>query len=331
LFAAGGLLAARLGRAQPAKLEGIRTVGYLSFGVRDPKVAPSEYFTTKALAKRGWIEGKNLVVERLFAEHKAERVAGLAEELVRKRVELIITVEDAPAIAAARATRTIPIVFINMAFPVERGLVDSLARPGRNVTGSTWLHSPGEVIAKRVELLREIAPAAKRLFSLTPAVHFDRVDGGKHDSSPAIVAEAKRLGFELRTHIVHKIEDVEVGLAEALAWNAQALLGAGALVEAARERVAEFTLRHRLPSAFLRPLNVEAGGLLSYGTTLTEYLALIERGMEHVDRILRGANPAELPVAQPRVYELVINLKTAKALALTIPQSMLVRAGRLIE
>jgi putative ABC transport system substrate-binding protein len=283
------------------------------------------------LRKLGWIEGKNIVIERRFAEFKSERLADLAQELISKRVELIITAEDAPALAAARATRTIPIVFVNMAFPVERGLVDSLARPGRNATGSTWLHSPSEVITKRVELLREIAPAAKRLFALTPAVHFDRVDGGKHDSSPAIVAEAKRLGFELRQHVIHKIEDIEVGLVEALAWNAQALLGAGALVEAARERVAEFTLRHRLPSAFLRPLNVEAGGLLSYGTTLTEYLALIERGMEHVDRILRGANPAELPVAQPRVYELVINLKTAKSLGLKVPQSMLLRAGRLIE
>lgn len=317
-------------RAQIREPNQVRTIGYLSVESFDPKIPTSELPSTKALAKLGWIEGQNIVIERRFAAHDPKRLAGLAQELISKRVELIIAYAGSAAVAAARATRTIPIVFINIPFPVEQGLVDSIARPGRNVTGtSIFLDGVG---VKRFEFLRAIAPLARRVHVILASEFLETVDGGHFDRLASLRAEAERLGFDLQGQSIRESEDIEAALSGALAWGAQAIFPApGRIPIPTQERIVQFALQHRLPSMFSDAGWVEAGGLLSYGIPWAESIFLINRSMEYVDRILKGGNPADLPVHQPKYYELVINLKTAAALGLKIPQSLLVRADRIIE
>jgi putative ABC transport system substrate-binding protein len=312
----------------------VRRIGYLGSEI-DPNLPPEEYLSSKALRKLGWIEGKNLVVERRFGNLKTETLAGLAQELVRMRVDLIITNGPMATLAAARAIQNIPIVFINVTWPVETGLIDSFARPGRNLTGASSFTGT-EVGAKRLELLREIAPSAKRLLQLFETEHGETLSG--KSSSPGRgagggwIEATKRLGYESREVPVRKVADVEKGLADAIAWGAHAINGSGGwYLFPVRNRIAEFAVQHRLPTVFFSQSMVEAGGLLSYGTPPEESNAMLERAVEYVDRILRGAKPADLPVQRPSRYALTINLKTAKAIGVTIPQSILVRADRLIE
>lgn len=284
-----------------------------------------------AFRKLGWVEGENLVIERAYAETKSERLAGLAEELIRKRVEVIVTVASPEAtVAAARATKSVPIVFISgVVWPVEQGLIESFARPARNVTGVTF--STGyDVSAKRMELLREIAPAAMRLSWIYPPDIQETVAGGRFDMTPVYGPIAKSLGFELRNHFVYKSEDIDTAYGDILGWRAHAItVGGSAHIYQARRRIADFANRNRLPSAFLSPDYVEAGGLLSY--TSDFWADVFPRGIAHVDRILRGARPADLPVEQPIKFQLAVNLKTARVLGIRIPQSILLRADRLIE
>lgn len=329
LIATGALLASRLACAQTPAPDRSRTVGVLVFE-SDPK-RPAGYLTSNVMRKLGWIEGKNLVIEHRFADLKAERLAGLVEELIRKRVEVLHTVGSPATLAAARATGTIPIVFAGVPFPVEQGLVDSLAQPGRNITGTTVQSGIG-LTQKHLEFLREIAPAAKRVYRLAAQAYTETITGGRYDFTQSMTLAAKQLGLELRIHPIDKIQDIEAALSSALAWGAQAIhTSGGSIIGSTRQRIAEFALHNRLPSVFASIANVEAGGLLSYGVTLAESLAMRVRSIEYVDRILRGARPANLPVNQPRSYELVINLRTAKALGLKIPQSILLRADRVIE
>ena len=277
----------------------------------------------------GWIEGQNLVIESAFADYKVERLAALAEELVRKRVHVILAYPDLPAIAAARATRTIPIVFINVPWPVEQGLIESYGRPGRNVTGVSS-YTGLEVSAKRLEFLKAVAPTATRLSWILGSPTEQTVDGAGYDIRPMLSQAARRLGYEVRYHFMQKSEDLEPVFADILASRAQALAVAGNQAFVARERIAAFALSNRLPTAFVHHLMVEAGGLLSYNAAGGGFAA-IPRSIEYVDRIFRGARPADLPVEQPSNYELVLNLKTAKALGLQVPQAVLLRADRVIE
>ncbi len=278
----------------------------------------------------GWIEGQNLVVEGAFADFKYERLPALAEDLVRKRVDVVWATTPAAAVAAARATKSIPIVFAAVPWPVETGLIDSFARPGRNVTGvSTYTGT--EVSTKRLEFLKELAPSATRLSWILDPSLGARVDGGRFDVRPLLDTAAKILGYDVRYHHIEKSEDVEAAFAEIIASRAQAIAVAGSAVTfEARERIATFALRNRLPSACATPSIVEAGGLLCYSSAgrLSE---LVARGANYVDRILRGARPADTPVYRPDKYELSINLRTARALGLQVPQSLLLHAGRLIE
>jgi putative ABC transport system substrate-binding protein len=278
----------------------------------------------------GWIEGQNLVIEWAFTDHKAERLPALAEELVRKRVDVIWTFSTDAAIAAARATTTIPIVFANVGYPVEQGFIESFARPGRNVTGVA-VHAGIEVSAKRLDFLKAIAPTATRLSWILNSATEPTVDSAGVDLRPLLNQAARGLGYEVRYHVLKKKEDVDPVFADILASRAQALAVAGSpAIYEARERIAAFALSSRLPTACaLFPL-VEAGGLLSYNAAGT-FTVSIARSVEYVDRIFRGARPADLPVDQPEEYELVINLKTAKALGLQVPQSLLLRASRVIE
>jgi putative ABC transport system substrate-binding protein len=278
----------------------------------------------------GWIEGQNLVIETAFADFKYERLPALAEDLVRRRVDVIWATTPEAAVAAARATQSIPIVFTAVPWPVETGLIDSFARPGRNATGvSTYTGT--EVSTKRLEFLKEIAPTATRLsWILDPSLGAS-VGGGRFDVRPLLDKAAKALGYEVRYHHIEKSEDVDPAFAEILAGRAQAIAVAGSAVTfEARERIATFALRNRLPSACATPSIVEAGGLLCYSSAgrLSE---LVAHGANYVDKVLRGARPADMPVYRPDKYELLINLKTAKALGLLVPQSLLLRAGRVIE
>jgi putative ABC transport system substrate-binding protein len=278
----------------------------------------------------GWIEGDNLVIESAFADTKVERLATLAEELVRKRVDVIWAYPDIPAIAAARVTRTIPIVFVNASWPVEQGLIESYARPGRHVTGVAT-YTGLEVSSKRLEFLKAMAPTATRLSWILGSPTEQTVDGKGFDIRPLLSQAAKGLGYEVRYHFVHKSEDLDPTFAEVLASRAQALSVAGTAVTfVARERIAAFALSNRLPTACANLAFVEAGSLLAFNSAGGGFAA-IPRSLEYVDRIFRGARPADLPVEQPSNYELVLNLKTAKALGLQVPQTVLLRAGRVIE
>jgi len=332
LVASGAMLASPLVRAQTRDSDRIRKIGYLSLSSLNPKFPPSGYDSTKALKKLGWIEGENVVIERRYADRKPERLPALAQELVRTRVELIVAYTGAAAVAAARATRTIPIVFFAAPAPFEQGLVDSLARPGRNATGASN-YLPG-VAEKIFEFLRDIAPTAKRIFQTRP-LEFNVAVGGQEkilEMRRRLLENVKALGFDIRNYEIRDGRDIEAAFEAALAWGAQAFFSTpGVSIGAAHQKVAKFALQHRLPSVGANSYLVEVGGLLSYGLSRTEITALTNSAMEQVDRILRGANPADLPVVQPRTYELVINLKTARALGLTVPSSLQLQADRVIE
>ena len=317
--------------AQATKPGPARRIGFLLLDPDpDPKQPGTQRAGSQALRKLGWIEGENLIIERAFADYEVERLAGLADELVRKGVEVLCTNTPEATLAAARATKTVPIVFGSVTWPIEQGFIDSFARPGRNLTGNAF-YTGVEVSNKRMEFLREIAPAARRLSWLWPGDYTETVSGGRFDMLAQMSAAAKGLGFETRFHDIRKLTDVETALSETADWRAQALMAGGTHIFAERQRIADFTLRQRLPSATPSLGLVRAGGLLYYGPSLSEGPLMFARFFGLVDRILRGAKPADLPVERPSKYDLVINMKTAKALGLQIPQSVLLRAERIIE
>ena len=323
----GSALAAPLVRAQaPAE---VRTMGYLVLE-ETPKFLAAEGPAAKLLAKYGWTYGKNLLIERRYAELRTERLAEMADDMVRRRVDVLFTTGSEATLAAARATSTIPIVFFGVQWPVEQGLIDSFARPGRNLTGTSW-YTGVEVSNKRMQFLRELAPNAKRVAWFWPPAYAEKLSGGQADMISPMRAAAKDMGFETRFFDIRKLEDIDSAFKSALSWKAQAVSASGPHVSAARDRFAELALRHRLPTAFPSFSNVEAGGLVAYGLGDTEGWRMFARSVEYIDRILRGAKPADLPVERPDRYELVINRKTATALGLKIPQSLLLRADRVIE
>lgn len=332
LSALGLASAAPSALAQAAKSGAMRRVGYLFLSPDpEPNLPGPQRRGSQALRKLGWTEGENLIIERSFADNQVERLAGLADALILKGVEVLITVGPEATLAAARATKTVPIVFWGVVWPLEQGLIDSFARPGRNVTGTAF-YTGVEVSNKRLEFLREIAPKARRLSWLWPGDFAETLSGGSFDMIPAMGAAAKALGFEARFHDVRRQADVETALGEVADWRAQALSVAGSsLLHAERQRIADFALRQRLPSATPNLQMTEAGCLLYYGPSASEAPLLFTRYHDMVNRILRGANPAELPVERPSRYDLVINMKTAKALGLKIPQSVLLRAERVID
>lgn len=330
LLVLGTTAGPRAVRAQAEASTHGKTLGVLATGSsQDVERAFLPVFRAE-LKVLGWVEGQNLVVESAIADYRYERLPALAEDLVRKRVDVVWATSAEAAVAAARATKSIPIVFTGVPWPVETGLIDSFAQPGRNVSGVSS-YTGVEVSSKRLEFLKEIAPTATRLSWILDPSLGARLDGGRFDVRPLLDRAAKALGYEVRYHDIEKSEEVDRAFAEILAWRAQAIAVAGsAAIFAARSRIATFALRNSLPSACASTAVVEAGGLLSYNSAgaLSESLA---RGANYVNRILRGARPADLPVYRPDKYELLINLKTARALGLQVPQSLLLRAGRLIE
>ena len=222
------LCAASRAGAQEPKARPLKHVGYLApYSDPDPQTPWSQRPFYIAMRKKGWVVGENLMPEPAFADWKLERLAGLAEELVRKRVDVILCDGDLASLVAARATRTIPIVFFNVSFPVELGLIDSYSRPGRNVTGYAFFAGI-EVTFKRLSLVREVAPAAKRLSLLwsISSVPTETVDGDRFDPVSKVVATAKGLGFETRPHPLRTARDVEAAFGDANSWGAQAVAAA---------------------------------------------------------------------------------------------------------
>lgn len=282
------------------------------------------------LKQLGWVRDKNLAAVSASAEGREERLPVLAAEVVATKPDVIWAAGPEAAVAAARATTTIPIVFWGVARPIEHGLIDSFARPGRNVTG--YVHIAGSEQDKQLELLREVAPRRVRLAAIaadTPLVTVSGKAVSLADLGIGLEAAAERLGFELKTHWVTKREDFDGVFAAIAADDAQALhCRFTSLTERERHRIADFASQYRLPSAYGATPFVDAGGLLSYGASR---MAVMLGSIDHVDRILRGANPAELPVVMPTKFELAVNLKTSRTLGLEIPSSVLLQADRVIE
>ena len=271
----------------------------------------------------GWVEGQNLVIEWRFSGGRAELLPDLAAELVRLRVDLIVVPSTPTALAAKNATTTIPLVTVAVTDPVALGLVASLARPGGNITGLTSSVGP-EIAGKQLELLKEIVPKVSRMAALwNPATP---------DSAPRLrEAEmaARALGVELQPVEARSANDFDRAFAAMTAKRAGALLVVGdVMFSTHRIRLAHLSAKSRLPAMYSGREYVEAGCLMSYGASNPD---LFRRAATYVDKILKGAKPADLPVEQPTKFELVINLKTARALGLTIPQSLLLRTDEVIQ
>jgi putative ABC transport system substrate-binding protein len=330
LVALGAMGAAEVAWPQSAATGSKKRLGVLALlpAAETERLALSRLRTE--LQRLGWTDGQNLVIEGAYADNRQDRLPALAEELLRKRPDALWVGSTAAAIAAARLTQSIPTVFFSVAWPVETGLIGSFARPGGNVTGVA-LYAGLEVSIKRLEFLREFAPAAKRLSWILESSLEETVDGRRWDFRPLIEAPARKLGYEVRFHYVRSSTDVDGALAEVLDWRAQALMVSGGIpIFVERGRIAEFALQHRLPSASVMEPFVAAGGLLSYNAKdlLTVNVA---KSAAYLDRIFRGARPADLPVERPDRYELVVNAKTARAIGLPVPQSLRMAADRVIE
>ena len=268
----------------------------------------------------GYVDGENIAVEYRWAEGRPERFAPLVADLVERKVDVIVASSQGPALAAKRATATIPIVMVNTSDPVEVGLVASLARPGGNVTGLSQQLTP-EIRAKQLQLLQDALPKVARV-----AVF--------HSAATTVAlreyeAAGQALGLRVQFVEVHGGSDLGGAFARLGRGRIDALLVPGdTLLFTERRRVAALALEHRLPGIYSLREFTEVGGLMSYSARLGEQF---RRAAIYVDKILRGASPATLPVEAPSQYELVINLKTAKALGLAIPQSLLLRADQIIE
>jgi len=313
---ASGLLAAPLvAEGQPAGK--VWRVGILG----NENSAPWEAFR-RGLRDLGYVGGRNLTMESRWSEGRTERLPALAIELVQLRVDVIVASGTQAVRAAKQATSTIPIVMAVSAHPDKIGLVESLARPGGNVTG---LDNVGpDLKGKQLQLLKEVAPKVSRVAVLWNPANLVETFGFKE-----MVAAAAVIGVEIQSIDVRTPDDYLAAFATVTASRADALYAFGNPVNFKnRQLIADFALKSRLPSIYEERLFVESGGLMSYAPSFTD---LFRRAATYVDKILKGAKPGDLPVEQPTKFELIINLKAAKALSLTIPQSLLQRADQVIE
>jgi putative ABC transport system substrate-binding protein len=316
--AAGSLIAMpAVARAQQAGK--VHRVGFLS--LQSGLTSTTEAFP-KEMRELGYVEGRNLIIEYRWAARKEERLPELAAELVRLKVEVIVTAAAPTIEAARRATSTIPIVMATAADPVGSGLVASLARPGGNVTGLTALST--ELAGKRLQLARELVPKATRVAVL--AYHGSSVTRLFLEE---MRAAAQQIGVQLVVQEVNETGDLTGAFTAMQRERAQALVVQVSPFSADNaKRIVELAAQHRLPAMYDVRSFVDAGGLVSYGPSLPE---MFRRAAFYVDKILKGAKPADLPIEQPTKFELVINLKAAKALGLTIPPALLARADQVIQ
>jgi putative ABC transport system substrate-binding protein len=312
--------------ASPVTADAQQAAKVPRIGVLHPGApATSSHFAAafdQGLLEHGYREGQNIVLERRFAEAKAERMSEIAAELVRLKVDVIVTSTDPGIAAVKQQTQTIPIVMANSTDPVGTGFVGSLARPGGNVTGLSSL-SP-ELSGKRLELLKEALPGLSRV----AIVWNPDVRGGVLDYKETESA-ARSLRLQLQSVEVNRADDFDRAFAALTTGRAEALtVAAFSLAFRNRSQIASLAQKNRLPSMFGLREFADAGGLMAYGPN---YADGWRRAAAYVDKILKGAKPGELPVEQPTKFELVINLKTAKALGLTIPPSLLRRADHVIQ
>jgi putative ABC transport system substrate-binding protein len=310
-------LAPLVGEAQQAGKA--LTIGYLSPSAPGN---PVDDAFERALEALGWVKDKNIRVERRYSEGRPETLAPLAAELVSLRVDVLVAWSPAGALAAKRSTSQLPVVFLAVGDPVAFGLVSSVARPGGNLTGVSF-DAALETYPKGLQLLKEAVPAVTRVALLVAS------DPRTAITRQMMTAAARDLKLELHEVVVATPAELEVTVRKAKDQGAQALyVWPSGLAFSSGKHLSELALANGLPSIHPFRENAVAGGLLSYAPSLTD---IAGRGAVYVDKILRGTKPADLPVEQPTKFELVINLKTAKALGLTIPQSLLLRADQVIE
>src|SRR5262245_8307369 len=302
---------------QPAKL---LTIGFL--GANTPSTDGQWVAAfVQRLRERGWIDGHTVAIEYRWAEGRADRAAEIAAELVRLKVDIIVTYATVPALAAKHATAAIPIVFATLSDPVGTGLVANLARPGANATGLS--NQISDTAGKKLEFLREVVPGLRQLAILANV------------SNPAVVLEmsevqvaARTSGLEVTTSEIRRVEDIASAI-DTLKGRADALyVCADPLVNTHRIRVNTLALAARLPKMHGLREYVEAGGLMSYGPNVPD---LFRRAADYVDKIVRGTKPGDIPVEQPTKFDFVINLTTAKALGIEVPATLLARADEVIE
>jgi putative ABC transport system substrate-binding protein len=317
VFAAGLVMARSVAAAQLAAK--VYRVGILLVATAET-VAPLVQALTEGLRDLGYVEGPNVVFERRYADGRLERLPDLAAEFVRLRVDVIVTGSNIHVAAVQRATATIPIVFVAVGDPVGSGFIANLARPGGNITGLTS-EASREVQAKNLALLKEIAPRLSRVGVVGQVL--------SQDGSAALEAAARQLNVALEVVDVRSPDDFESAFAAIVGKRVGAVIvGGGPLTYMRRQQIADLALKHRLPAIHVLNEFAQAGLLMSYGPNLPE---MYRRAASYVAKILGGAKPADLPVEQPTKFELIINLKTAKALGLTIPQSLLLRADEVIQ
>jgi putative ABC transport system substrate-binding protein len=317
-FLAAAALFSGEGRAQQGK---VRRIGFLGTGAASAIAGPLEAFRA-SLRKLGYAEGTNLSIEYRYGEDDRAKLGQYAAELVALKPELIAVWGTAAALALKKSTSTLPIVLINVGDPVDTGLIASLARPGGNITGMSNLG--GAVSAKQLEMLAKILPGVVRVAVL------------RNPDNPSLVPQlkgaesaARSLGMKLSVHDVRTRAEFEAAFASMAAERASAVLVlAEPLFFSERKRLAELANRHRLPTVTARAEVAEAGLLLAYGAnTVAQY----QEGAVYVDKILRGARPADLPVQQATRFDLVVNMQTARALGIKVPSEILGRADRIIE
>jgi putative ABC transport system substrate-binding protein len=315
-----GIAIALSGIAATAKAklpDGTPVIGYLARGSghgQDDKAFE------RGMRDLGYVEGKNVVFEKRIANGNEERLPELAAELVRLKVDLIVALHPRAARAAHDATKLIPIVMRSSGDPVRAGLVASLAKPGGNVTGVTSISS--ELYGKRIELLKEIIPQASIVAVLKQA---DRDNRELEELRPA----SRKLHLQLRVVDVNRAEDFDRAIRSAKEIGAHALIALrDPLIVGSGKQIAALAAKYKLPSIYDERSFVEVGGLISYGTDLAE---VHRRAATYVDKILKGRKPADLPVEQPTNFEVVVNLKTAKSLGVTIPPEIMVQATRVIQ
>ena len=277
----------------------------------------------QGLRERGWIDGQNIVIEDRYADGVVDRLRALVAELIRLKVDVIVTTSSATTWAAKDATKSIPIVMAVSADAIGEGLVTSLAHPNENITGMTFLVGP-EIAGKQLQLLKELAPATLRVAVLTNPTNRSHAALARE-----LQVAAQSLGAQLHVLEARSPDRLDNAFARMARERVGALLVlTDSIFVGQRRRIVDLAARTRLPAMYYQREFVEAGGLISYGASLSD---TFRRAATGVDKILRGAKPADIPIQQPTKFELVINLKAAKALGITIPQSLLQRADEVIE
>jgi len=321
-FSAATLLLAAPLAAEAQQAGKVYRVGYLSAGSRESQ-EPVYQALLRGLIGRGWVEGQNLMVERRWAEGRNERLPALATELVQRKVEVIVAVAEPAALAAKNATKSVPIVMLFVGDPVGGKFVASLARPGGNVTGLTFTPTL-ELLGKRLALLEEAVPHASRVAILSNSANPSHVRELRE-----VQVAARPLRLQLQRLDARSPEDFDRAFDAMARERADGLLVlTDSMFNIHRTRLAELAATYHLPTMYGIREFVVAGGLMAYGVNLVDY---VEGAALYVDKILKGARPGSLPVDQPTKFELVINLKTARRLGLTIPPSLLLRADQVIE